>query len=115
LIGVGEDAGFIYNIYGLGLIRSLELHQEAGFPILKVLEQATANNARLLGLENKLGRVRAGLAADLLVVRGNPLDDTKILYPGKGIEWTIKDGTLYSAPQLDREVREMVAAARQRK
>lgn len=112
LIGIGEDAGFIYNIYGLGMIRSLELHQEAGFPILKVLEQATANNARIMGLENKLGRVRVGLAADLLVVRGNPLADTKILYPGKGIEWTIKDGITYSAQQLDREVRELVAGAR---
>lgn len=112
LIGVGEDAGFIYNVYGLGLVRSLELHQEAGFPLLKVLEQATANNARIMGLEGRLGRVRVGYAADLLVVRGNPLEDVKVFYPGKGIEWTVKDGIPYSAPQLDREVRELVAAAR---
>ena len=115
LIGIGEDAGFIYNIYGLGLIRSLELHQEAGFPVLKVIEQVTANNARILGFEDRLGRVRAGYAADLLVVRGNPLEDTKLLYPGRGIEWTIKDGITYSARQLDQEVRDMVAAARGRK
>ena len=31
VIGVGEDAGFIYQMYGFGLIRELELHQEAGF------------------------------------------------------------------------------------
>ena len=62
-----------------------------------------------------LGRVRAGYAADLLVVRGNPLEDTKLLYPGRGIEWTIKDGITYSARQLDQEVRDMVAAARGRK
>ncbi|HEX9918741.1 MAG TPA: amidohydrolase family protein, partial [Pyrinomonadaceae bacterium] len=29
-IGVGEDAGFIYQMYGFGLLRELELHQEAG-------------------------------------------------------------------------------------
>jgi len=112
LVGIGEDAGFIYNIYGLGMIRSLELHQEAGFPALKVIEQATVNNARILGQETKLGRVRVGYAADLLVVRGNPLEDVKILYPGRGIEWTIKDGTPYSGRQLDAEIRQMVAAAR---
>ena len=37
MIGAGEDAGFIYQVYGFGLIRELELHQEAGFQPIKVL------------------------------------------------------------------------------
>ena len=28
---MGDDAGFIYQMYGFGLIRGMELHQEAGF------------------------------------------------------------------------------------
>jgi imidazolonepropionase-like amidohydrolase len=112
LVGIGEDAGFIYNIYGVGMIRSLEVHQEVGFPILKVIEQATVNNARILGMEASMGRVRPGYAADLLVVRGNPLEDLKILYPGRGIEWTIKDGVPYSGKRLDDEIRQMVSSAR---
>ena len=31
LIGAGDDAGFIYQMYGFGLLRELELHEEAGF------------------------------------------------------------------------------------
>lgn len=125
LIGMGDDAGFIYQMYGFGLIRGMELHQEAGFDPLRIIQQATGNNAKILGQENRLGRVRAGWAADLIVVNGNPLENLKVLYPtgvdeirnGKtvhtgGVEWTIKDGIPYHAPELMAKVKEMVATAR---
>ena len=125
LIGMGDDAGFIYQMYGFGLIRSMELHQEAGFHPLKIIQQATGNNAKILGQEDHLGRVRAGWNADLIVVNGNPLENLKVLYPtgvdeirdGKqvhtgGVEWTIKDGIPYHAPELLSKVREMVSPPR---
>jgi len=116
LIGMGDDAGFIYQIYGFGLIRGMELHQEAGFHPIKIIQQATGNNARILGQEEKLGRVRAGFTADLIVVNGNPLENLKVLYPGGpgGVEWTIKDGIPYHAPTLMARVKEIVAQARKR-
>lgn len=126
VIGAGEDAGFIYQMYGFGLIRELELHQEAGFHPLKVIQHATSNNAKIMGLQDKLGRIRVGYKADLIVVNGNPIENFKVLYPtgadeirdGKvvrtgGVEWTIKDGIPYHAPTLAAEVRAMVAKARQ--
>ncbi|HEY0078395.1 MAG TPA: amidohydrolase family protein [Pyrinomonadaceae bacterium] len=125
IIGVGEDAGFIYQLYGFGLLRELELHQEAGFHPLKVIQHATGNNARILGQEKRLGRVRTGYLADLIIVNGNPLENLKVLYPtgveeirdGRavrtgGIEWTIKDGTTFHAPTLLSEVKEIVSKAR---
>ncbi len=125
LIGMGDDAGFIYQMYGFGLIRGMELHQEAGFHPLKIIQQATGNNARILGQEDHLGRVRAGWNADLIVVNGNPLENLKVLYPtgvdeirdGKavhtgGVEWTIKDGIPYHVPELVSKVKEMVSQAR---
>ena len=118
LIGVGDDAGFIYQMYGFGLLRNLELHQEAGFHPIKIIQQLTGNNARILGEEDRLGRVRAGFAADLIVVNGNPLENLKVLYPGGasgGVEWTIKDGIPYHGPTLMARVKEMVAQARARK
>ena len=125
LIGTGEDAGFIYQMYGFGLLRELELHQEAGFSPLKVIQHATSNGAKILGKEDTLGRVRVGYKADLIVVNGNPLENFKVLSPlgveeirdGKavksgGIEWTITNGIPYHAPTLAKEIRDMVAAAR---
>ena len=125
LIGAGDDAGFIYQMYGFGLIRELELHQEAGFHPIKIIQHATGNNAKILGEESRLGRVKVGYLADLIVVNGNPLENLKVLYPtgveemrdGKavhtgGVEWTIKDGIPYNGPRLMAEVKEMVRQAR---
>src|SRR3712207_2926026 len=116
------------EIYTLSLhdaLPILELHQEAGFHPIKVVQHATGNNAKILGQEGRLGRVRAGFAADLIIVDGNPLEDLKVLYPGgtdvlrdgrvsrsRGVEWTIKDGIPYHGPTLLREVKEIVARAR---
>lgn len=128
VVGAGDDAGFIYQMYGFGLIRELELHQEAGFSTIKVIQHATGNNARILGQEENLGRVRVGYLADLIVLNGNPLENIKVLYPtgvdvirdGKqvhsgGVEWTIKDGIPYHGPTLLAEVKDLVAKARSRR
>ncbi|MGE3466798.1 MAG: amidohydrolase family protein [Pyrinomonadaceae bacterium] len=125
VIGTGEDAGFIYQVYGFGLIRELELHQEAGFHPLKVIQHATSNGAKILGKGDTLGRIRVGYKADLIVVNGNPLENFKVLSPlgveeirdGKaiktgGIEWTVRDGVPFHAPTLAKEVRELVLAAK---
>lgn len=125
VIGCGDDAGFIYQMYGFGLIREMELHAEAGFHPLKIIEHCTGNGAKILGQETRIGRVRAGWLADLIVVDGNPLEDLKVLYAGgtsalrngqatrtHGVEWVIKDGIPYDGPRLLREVKAIVDSAR---
>ncbi len=125
VVGAAEDAGFIYTLYGFTYLSELELLQEAGFHPIDVIQCATGNNARLMGLENELGRVRQGFLADLILIDENPLANFKYLFPtgvldikdGKavtrgGIKWTIKDGFVYETPRLMREVKEMVAKAR---
>lgn len=121
-VTMGEDAGYIYQMYGFGYLRNFELHQEAGFHPLQIVQQATSNGAAVLGQGEKLGRVRAGWAADLLVVNGNPLEDFKLLYPvpaimgaKPGIEWTIKGGIPYSTAQLMGEVKAIVNQAKAKK
>ena len=88
---------------------------------IKVLQHATANNAKILKEEARLGRVRAGYLADIVVVNGNPLEDLKVFYPpradaaagpGGGVAWTIKDGIPYDAQRLLREARDIVAKAK---
>jgi imidazolonepropionase-like amidohydrolase len=125
IVGAGEDAGYIYMLYGFSLIRELELHQEAGFHPIDVIVNATGNNARILGKDNELGRVRGGYLADIILVDGNPLKNLKYLYPtgvmelyrGKliqkgGVQWTIKDGFVYHAPSLLEDVKHLVTQAR---
>ncbi len=124
-IGTGEDAGYIYRLYGFGLIRELELQQEAGFHPLDVLKHATSNGAKILDREHELGRLKKGFKADIALVNGNPLANFKLLYPtgtlvqdgsgtrrGGTIEWTIKDGLCYRGAVLIENVRQIVSEAR---
>ena len=125
VVTTGEDAGYIYKIYGFGYLRELQLHEEAGFHPLEVIKHATYNGAKTLGAADRLGRVKTGHLADLVVVNGNPLANLQILLPtglnptmdaqrgdSGGIEWTIKDGIPYHAPTLFRRARELVSEAR---
>lgn len=126
-VTVGSDSGFIYQLYGFGTILEMEMLQEAGFHPLEVIRSATMHGAEALhkskGREIEFGVVRAGLLADLVIVDENPLANMKVLYgtgavrlndeTGKpervgGVRYTIKDGIVYDAKQLLRDVAEMV-------
>ncbi len=126
LVGAADDAGFIYTLYGFSYLSELELLQEAGFHPIDVIQCATGNNAEILGMEDRLGRVREGFLADLILLDENPVQNLKYLYPtgvldikdGKlihrgGVKWTIKDGIVYDTPTLLRDVADIVSRARQ--
>lgn len=51
----------------------------AGLTPMQVIVAATSGAARVLELEGELGRIAPGLAADILVVRGDPLRDIDAL------------------------------------
>lgn len=123
----GSDAGFIYNLYGFGLVEEMELLREAGLQPLEIVRCATFNGAQLLGLE-ETGTLEPGKVADLLVIEENPLANLKVLYghghlrtgvDGSlsrvgGVRHTIKGGIVFDARQLRADVRDHVAADRER-
>jgi hypothetical protein len=82
LIGTGDDAGYLYgSLYGFGITRELELHEEAGFTPLEAIRHATSDGAKIVGMSDKIGRVREGFLADLLIVNGNPVANLHLLNP----------------------------------
>jgi imidazolonepropionase-like amidohydrolase len=62
--------------------------RQAGLRPMDVLVSATGGNAAALGISREAGTVTAGLAADLIVVAGNPLDDigamTRVVFVMRG-------------------------------
>ena len=123
-VTAGSDSGFIFQLYGFAYIRELELLREAGFHPLEVIRAATLNGAEALGMADKIGSVEVGKLADFVIVEENPLQNLKVLYGTGaikltednevirtgGVKYTIKDGVIYDAKQLLKDVEEMVAA-----
>jgi imidazolonepropionase-like amidohydrolase len=69
------DAG-IPNVRHADLAHALPVFARfAGFSNVEVLRSATSDAARVLGLRSETGSLRPGLAADVLVVPGDPLED----------------------------------------
>ncbi len=64
----------------LGVFRAL-----LEWPPVAVLKSATSEAARALGLDGVTGRLRAGLAADVLLVDGDPLRDLACLERVAGV------------------------------
>jgi imidazolonepropionase-like amidohydrolase len=128
-VTLGSDAGYIWKLYGFGYIREMELLQEAGFHPLEVIRAATIHGAQALGLDGKIGSIRPGKLADLVITRYNPLENFKVLYgtghfrldednqPARlgGVRYTIRDGIIYDAGELLSDVRGIVEKAREAK
>ncbi len=71
----GSDAGNALVLHGPGLHRELQLWVAAGVPAADALRAATHDAARLLGMGDRVGLIREGFDADLLLVDGNPLEE----------------------------------------
>ncbi len=128
-VTAGSDSGFIYQLYGFAYIRELELLQEAGFHPLEVIRSATMYGAEALGMEKEIGTVEVGKLADFVILEENPLQNLKVLYgtgairidennePIRvgGVKYTVKDGIVYDAKALLRDVRQIVVDAKAEK
>ena len=65
---------------------------ENGMSEMKAIQSATMETAKLLRIDDKLGSIEEGKLADMIAVKGNPIDDISIL---ENIEVIIKDGIVY--------------------
>ena len=72
---LGSDSPQIFNVPGFALHHELELVVESGLTPLTALRSGTVNPARFFGLDQRLGDVRVGHEADLVLLDANPLAD----------------------------------------
>jgi imidazolonepropionase-like amidohydrolase len=88
----GGDVG----VYAHGdNVRELELMVDYGMPALDAVRSATAVNAKLFGLDTRLGSIKSGLLADLIAVDGDPTTTIQAL---RKVRFVMKDGKVVSSP-----------------
>ncbi len=79
LIGWGTDCSLnAYEKYPQAEFRARKEH--LGFENIDILKQCTINSAKLLGMEDEIGTIKVGKAADLVVVDGDPVADITVMY-----------------------------------
>jgi imidazolonepropionase-like amidohydrolase len=91
-IGFGTDAGV--GLHGDNADEFVFM-VEAGMPPAEALRAATANAAEILG-HPELGRVAAGLPADIVAVPGDPLAD---ITATRRVDFVMKDGRIVRQPE----------------
>lgn len=93
---IGGDYGFPFNPIGRNA-RDLQIFVDHfGYSPSEALKAATALGGELMDL--KIGRVKAGWLADLLLVDGDPTQDVSILQDKDRLAMIMKNGALYKAP-----------------
>ena len=89
LLTTGSDVPNSWVIPGEGLHQEFELLVEAGFSPKEVIQMATINGARALGLDAEIGSIDVGKQADLILLSKNPLED---ISSTRSIQWVMVDG-----------------------
>ena len=74
-LAMGTDSGNPLVFPGPSMHHELQLWVNAGIPAAVALKAATGNGAALLRAGDRIGGIRKGMDADLLLVDGNPLQD----------------------------------------
>lgn len=92
-IAFGTDAGV--SLHGRNA-DEFELLVKHGLTPMQAIQAATVHAADLLGLSGTIGALTPGLAADLIAVQGDPLDDVTAL---KQVDWVLRDGQVLKRPE----------------
>ncbi len=88
-IAFGTDAGvFPHGLNG----KEFGFMAEAGMPVMESLQSATVVNASILGMEDKLGKVKKGYIADIVATDKNPVEDVSTM---ERVSFVMKEGKIY--------------------
>lgn len=97
IIATGTDAGTPGTLHASSFFKELRDMQQAGLTNWQILVASTLNGAKAIGKDNEFGSIRKGKAADLLILRADPLADLANL---EKLDWVLHRGAIFMPDTL---------------
>ncbi len=94
----GGDYGFGLTPHGNNARDLDHLIRYCEFTPMEAILTMTRDGGAAMDMPEELGQIKEGYLADLLLIDGNPLDDTNILLNRDKIAVVMKDGELHKSP-----------------
>jgi len=96
-VAVGTDAGNPFTFHGPSLIKELNYMKQAGLTEKEIIYNAFITSAEAVGLKDKIGEVKEGFKANLLLLSANPLEDINNF---RKLERLILDGKIVDIEKI---------------
>ncbi len=94
-MAAGTDSPFIP--YGIAQLFEVVMFVDAGLTPYEAIRAATINVAKLIGVEDSVGTLEIGKAADMVVIDGDPLNTITDIF---NVDATIKDGQVFTKEEM---------------
>ena len=98
-VGLGNDVGCPFILHYNYWRELCYFHKYVGVSNKDTLYTATLGNAKIAGIDSETGSVEKGKSADMIVVKGNPLEDLSVL---RNVSAVMIRGKLIRDPQFRR-------------
>ena len=95
---IGGDYGFAWNPVGTDARDIGHFVDMLGLSPMDAIMAATRLGGEIMGMGERIGQVRAGYLADLLLVDGDPLENVAILQQRDRLKAIMKDGVFWKSP-----------------
>ncbi len=104
-VATGTDAGNIGTMHASSYMHELEAMKKADMSNWDLLVSSTINPAKGFEIDNRLGSIKEGKEADLVLLSANPLEDIHNL---NAIELVVKSGELLIPDEILKETPEQI-------
>lgn len=98
---IGTDTPFPGLAPGFSLHDEMAHYVDAGIKPVEVLKSATSINAQVLNLESNVGKIVKGFNADVVVVKGDPINDIRDI---QKTQLVVRKGMVISRDQLHKDL-----------
>jgi imidazolonepropionase-like amidohydrolase len=106
---IGGDYGLAWQPHGTNAEDIEHLINYCGYTAIEALTAATRIGGEAMRLSNELGQLQPGYLADLILVRGDPLKDVRLLQDRDNLALIMSDGELYKKPDPSVHRRQVAA------